>query len=114
MSLRHRLWRAWICKKCTLICGRVHLPAYRTHRGIWGGKVWGMSNIEPVFIRDEMIRLGQFLKLANLVENGTHARDVIQDGVVKVNDEICEQRGKQLHPGDVVELNGMAVQVERD
>lgn len=92
----------------------VHLPAYRTYRSLWGGRVWGMSNIEPVFIRDEMIRLGQFLKLANLVENGTHARDLIQDGLVKVNGEICEQRGKQLHAGDLVELNGITVQVQND
>lgn len=70
-----------------------------------------MSNIDDVFIRDEMIRLGQFLKLASLVENGVHAREVIADGLVKVNGEIEEARGKQLHPGDVVELNGIAVRV---
>ena len=69
-------------------------------------------SIESVFIRDEMIRLGQFLKLANLVENGVHAREVIQDGLVKVNGDICEQRGRQLHAGNTVELNGVTVQVE--
>lgn len=81
--------------------------------GAGAGRVVGMS-IESVFIRDEMIRLGQFLKLANLVENGVHAREVIQEGLVKVNGEICEQRGRQLHAGDTVELNGMTVQVETD
>lgn len=70
-----------------------------------------MSNIEEVFIRDEMIRLGQFLKLANLVENGVHAREVIQDGLVQVNGQIEEARGKQLHAGGTVTLNGVTVKV---
>ena len=70
-----------------------------------------MSNIEEVFIRDEMIRLGQVLKLANLVENGVHAREVIQDGLVQVNGQIEEARGKQLHAGDTVTLNGVTVKV---
>lgn len=96
--------------------GRVaHLfkPTVRRGASVGAGKVVGMS-IESVFIRDEMIRLGQFLKLANLVENGVHAREVIQDGLVKVNGEICEQRGRQLHAGDTVELNGVTVQVETE
>ncbi|MDO4916934.1 MAG: RNA-binding S4 domain-containing protein [Rothia sp. (in: high G+C Gram-positive bacteria)] len=70
-----------------------------------------MSEIEEVFIRDDMIRLGQFIKLANLVEDGAQARDVIQDGLVKVNGDIEEARGKQLHPGDEVTLNGVTVRV---
>lgn len=70
-----------------------------------------MSEIEEVFIRDDMIRLGQFIKLANLVEDGAQARDVIQDGLVKVNGDIEEARGKQLHPGDEVTLNGITVRV---
>lgn len=73
-----------------------------------------MSDIEEVFIRDEMIRLGQFLKLASLVENGVHAREVIQEGLVKVNGDIEEARGRQLHPGDTVTLNGITVQVARE
>ena len=54
--------------------------------------------MEEIFIRDDMIRLGQFLKLANLVEDGAQAREVIQHGLVKVNGDIEEARGKQLHP----------------
>ena len=60
--------------------------------------------MEEIFIRDDMIRLGQFLKLANLVEDGAQAREVIQHGLVKVNGDIEEARGKQLHPGDTVTL----------
>ena len=60
------------------------------------------------------IRLGQFLKLANLVEDGAQAREVIQHGLVKVNGDIEEARGKQLHPGDTVTLNGVTVKVAHE
>lgn len=55
-------------------------------------------------IRDDMIRLGQLLKLAGVVEDGGEAREAIERGVVSVNDEVETRRGRQLHPGDVVEL----------
>ncbi|WP_418059613.1 RNA-binding S4 domain-containing protein [Pimelobacter simplex] len=64
-----------------------------------------------VAIRDESIRLGQFLKLANLVESGAEAKPVIADGLVQVNGEVDTRRGRQLRVGDVVELNGQAARV---
>ena len=72
------------------------------------------GDMEKIYIRDEMIRLGQFLKLANLVEDGAQAREVIQHGLVKVNGQIEEARGKQLHLGDTVSFNGVSVQVAQD
>jgi len=68
---------------------------------------------EPVDvpIRDESIRLGQFLKLANLVESGAEAKPVIADGAVSVNGEVETRRGRQLALGDVVELRGQAARV---
>lgn len=62
-------------------------------------------------IRDEVIRLGQFLKLANLVDSGAEAKPVIADGLVKVNGEVDTRRGRQLRVGDVVELAGQAARV---
>lgn len=53
-------------------------------------------------IRDDMIRLGQFLKLAGLAESGTHARDLVADGEVSVNGEAETRRGRQLVRGDRV------------
>lgn len=71
-----------------------------------------MSNpIEDVPIRDTMIRLGQLLKLANLVEDGVEAAELIKNGLVKVNGEIDDRRGRQLHNGDTVAVNGQAVRV---
>ena len=62
--------------------------------------------MEEVFIRDEFIKLGQALKLANLVESGIDAKFVVQDGLVKVNGEVCTQRGKKLVDGDKVSFEG--------
>ncbi|QAY70647.1 RNA-binding S4 domain-containing protein [Xylanimonas protaetiae] len=57
---------------------------------------------EAVPIRDDMIRLGQFLKLAGLADTGNEARDLIADGEVTVNGEVETRRGRQLGRGDVV------------
>lgn len=48
------------------------------------------------------IRLGQFLKLAGLVEHGADAKDVVAAGAVSVNGRPESRRGAQLRPGDVV------------
>ena len=75
-----------------------------------------MSNIDPqdLPIRDEMIRLGQLLKLASLAEDGIQAKQMIEDGLVKVNGEIEERRGRQLHPGDVISVNGEAIRITKE
>jgi len=49
--------------------------------------------------------LGQFLKLANLVEDGAQARVFIQSGDVTVNGEVETRRGSALSPGDIVQIN---------
>jgi ribosome-associated protein len=62
-------------------------------------------------IRDESIRLGQFLKLANLVDSGADAKPAVQQGLVRVNGVVETRRGRQLRPGDVVELGAIAARV---
>ena len=64
-------------------------------------------------IRDDMIRLGQLLKLASLAEDGVEAKALIDNGLVQVNGEIEERRGRQLHPGDTVAVNGETVRITR-
>lgn len=60
--------------------------------------------LPEVPIRDGEIRLGQFIKLANLVETGGIAKEVIASGAVLVNGEVDTRRGKVLRPGDEVQL----------
>ncbi|HEY9315763.1 RNA-binding S4 domain-containing protein [Williamsia sp.] len=66
---------------------------------------------QTVPIRDDSIRLGQFLKLANLIESGAEAKEVIADGLVSVNGELETRRGRQLVVGDLVEIGGVEVAV---
>jgi ribosome-associated protein len=70
-----------------------------------------MAEPFDVPIRDESIRLGQFLKLANLVESGAAAKPVIADGAVLVNGEVETRRGRQLAKGDVVTLGPQSARV---
>ena len=62
--------------------------------------------MEEVQITTEFIKLDAFMKFAGLVYTGGDAKGFIQGGYVKVNGEVCTQRGKKLHPGDVVEFDG--------
>jgi ribosome-associated protein len=57
------------------------------------------------------IRLGQFLKLAELVETGSEGKALIAAGEVLVNDEVETRRGRQLVDGDVVRANDRAVRL---
>ena len=67
--------------------------------------------MNDVPIRDEMIRLGQFLKLAGLIDSGADAKSVIADGLVTVNDEVELRRGRQLRRGDTVSVGGQNARV---
>jgi ribosome-associated protein len=65
----------------------------------------------PVEIHDDSIRLGQFLKLADLVDTGADAKPLIATGEVTVNGEVETRRGRQLVVGDVVAVGGEQVRV---
>ncbi|MBM9521065.1 RNA-binding S4 domain-containing protein [Desulforhopalus vacuolatus] len=69
-------------------------------------------DIKPVFIRTLPIRLGQFLKFANAVQDGFEARIHITEGEVKVNGELELRRGRQLADGDVIEYANLFLQVK--
>ena len=63
-------------------------------------------------IDTDFIRLDAFLKMNDAVQTGGHAKIVIQDGEVKVNGEVCIQRGKKLRSGDKVDFNRVIYVVE--
>ena len=60
----------------------------------------------PLRPGEDTIRLGQLLKLADLVESGAEVKDVLVSGAVRVNGEPEERRGRQLRRGDVVRVEG--------
>ncbi|MBQ8729859.1 MAG: RNA-binding S4 domain-containing protein [Lachnospiraceae bacterium] len=67
--------------------------------------------MKEVMIKDEFIKLGHAIKLAGLVDSGVEAKEVIQDGKVKVNGEVEVQRGKKLYNDFIVEYNGESFKV---
>lgn len=71
----------------------------------------GGVNAREVPIREDSIRLGQLLKLADLVEAGAEVKPLMVQGLVSVNGEVETRRGRQLVKGDVVTLGGESVLV---
>lgn len=69
--------------------------------------------MEKVFIKDEFIKLGQALKLAGLVESGVEAKEVVQDGLVKVNGVVDTRRGRKLVADDEVSFDGNSFVIQK-
>ena len=66
---------------------------------------------DNITITTEFIKLDSLLKFANAVATGGEAKQIVQDGLVKVNGEVCTMRGKKCVPGDLVELDGRLVKI---
>lgn len=64
-----------------------------------------------VQISTKFIKLDSFLKFSGVASLGSEAKMYVLDELVKVNGEICTQRGKKLYKGDIVEFNGEAYKV---
>ncbi len=69
--------------------------------------------MEEFFLRqeDEFIKLGQVLKATGLVDSGVVAKEVIQNGEVKVNGEVDTRRGRKLYEGDLVEFENQTIKI---
>jgi len=74
-----------------------------------------MAEPADVPLRDASIRatikLGQFLKLADLIDSGSDAKPLLAAGEVRVNGEVETRRGRQLVTGDVVTLGEASARV---
>lgn len=67
--------------------------------------------IIPVEIHTEWIKLDALLKFAGMTDTGGFAKELVQQGIVSVNGEICTMRGKKIRPGDVVSVQGYEIHV---
>jgi len=62
--------------------------------------------VREIPVRDDGIRLGQLLKLADLAASGADAKALLSEGAVQVNGQVEVRRGRQLARGDVVQVGG--------
>ena len=69
-----------------------------------------MSSIKNFTIKGEFITLAQFLKEESIISSGGQAKWYLKDNPVKLNGVLEDRRGKKLHPGDVVEVEGTSYQ----
>jgi ribosome-associated protein len=69
------------------------------------------GGVRDVEITGDGIRLGQFLKLADVVEAGSDVKALLAGEVVLVNEEPETRRGRQLFPGDIIEVSGQLLRV---
>jgi ribosome-associated protein len=67
--------------------------------------------LREIPIRGEMIRLGQLLKLAGVVDSGSEVKDLLAAERVLVNDTPEARRGRQLHPGDTVRVGTLELRL---
>lgn len=70
-----------------------------------------MPDPVDVPISDGVIKLGQFLKLANLIDSGSEAKPLLAAGMVRVNGDVETRRGRQLQDGDVVTVAAQSARV---
>lgn len=69
---------------------------------------------ETVTITTDFIRLDAFLKFKGIAETGGQAKCFIQDGITKVNGEVCTARGKKLHGGDTVSIFSVDYKIKNE
>jgi ribosome-associated protein len=67
---------------------------------------------DEVEVRGESIRLGQLLKLVGVVDSGAEAKVLLAEEGVRVNGEPEDRRGRQIRPGDVVEVRGREIRAK--
>lgn len=65
-----------------------------------------------VKITTDFIKLDQLLKFAGAAAIGSEAKELVLEGKVKVNGEVCTMRGKKIRSGDTVTVNGQDIAVE--
>lgn len=67
---------------------------------------------ETIYITTEFIKLDSFLKFSGVAETGGHGKEIVAEGAVSVNGEICTMRGKKIRKGDIVTIDNYILEVK--
>lgn len=73
-----------------------------------------MNNKQTIKINTEYIKLDSLLKYVGAAETGGQAKNVIQNGEVLVNGQVCTQRGKKIRAKDIITYGGKDYEAEAD
>lgn len=71
-----------------------------------------MTDVEKITIRTEFIKLDSLLKFAGAAETGGRAKELVQEGFVMVNGEVCTMRGKKIRAGDKVLISESNTEIQ--
>lgn len=63
-----------------------------------------MNSEKIIKINKDFIKLGQVLKLSNIVSSGSDAKFYISQGFVYLNDIVVYERGKKVYNDDIVKI----------
>lgn len=67
---------------------------------------------EQIRIKTDFIKLDSFLKFAGLTDTGGNAKEIVKEGKIAVNGEVCLMRGKKLYKGDRVYIEEIDLELE--
>ena len=72
-------------------------------------KVVNDMQITEIQIQTEYITLGQFLKLADIIQSGGMAKAFLSEKDVFINEEFDVRRGRKLREGDIIDLPDIGI-----
>jgi ribosome-associated protein len=61
---------------------------------------------EEIMLNTEFITLGQFLKLADVIQSGGMAKWFLSENDIFINGEQDQRRGRKLRAGDKIQIPG--------
>lgn len=67
-----------------------------------------------IFIKTDFIKLDKLLKFSGIAETGGHAKEIVLEGAIKVNGEVCIQRGKKIYPEDVLIIDDNKLLIKKE
>lgn len=63
--------------------------------------------MKKIYIKDEYVTLGQFLKIADIISTGGEAKIFLSSNTILINNENDKRRGRKLYKGDNLEILGV-------
>tara|TARA_A100000164_G_scaffold47035_1_gene35691 strand:+ start:309 stop:548 length:240 start_codon:yes stop_codon:yes gene_type:complete len=76
--------------------------------------IWNTDYDFPLKDNEAYIELYKLLKVINLVESGSIAKQVISDGMVLVDGKVEYKKRKKVRSGQVVEFNKKTIMIQGD